>query len=348
MEVSMIPSFKLLVLRPALCLCALVTLFALPQMISASTISGYVYAESSRLGLVDVDVELENDIQTIARTKTDGSGRYTFPGLGDGRYTVKVMPFRYDYADQGATVEIQTFGVRGAGIGNTLITHDFYLLPRRGTLSEGEMGVVFAQDVPENARRLYETAVVDLSRNRKTEGIQGLREAVKAFDKYYAAIHRLGMEMFAKGQYAEAAQLFMTAASINEKSVTSLYYTGFSLFHLGKDYHKAALVATESALTLAPSSVQVLYLLGRIERSLNNFENAEKHLLLAKKNAKSTVPEIHRELAQLYGNDLKKYQMAADELELYLKASKADAEEQKKVKKVITDLRAKAGPTRSS
>ncbi len=339
----MIPSFKLLFFRSAICLSALASVFVLSQAISASTISGYVYAKSSRLGLPDIDVELQNEYyQSRGRTKTDGSGRYTFNGLADGYYTVKVMAFRYDFEDQEATLEIHTFKARGSGIGNALMNQDFYLMPRRGSLTEVETGVVFVQEIPDNAKKLFETAVADLSRNRTDEGIQGLRNAVNAFDQYYAAIYRLGMELFNKGQYAESAEFFMTAATINDKSATSLYYTGYSLYNLGKEYNNAALIALQRSLKLAPGTSQVLFLLGKIERGLGRLAEAEQHLLLAKKNARSHVPEIHRELAQLYGNDLKKYDSAADELEMYLKASKLSTVEEKKVKKVISDLRAKA------
>jgi tetratricopeptide (TPR) repeat protein len=89
----------------------------------------------------------------------------------------------------------------------------------------------------------------------------------------------------------------------------------------------------------------VLYVLGKVERAEGKYQEAEKHLLQAKKVSKNPIPEIHKELAQLYGNDLKKYKEAADELELYLKASKLEDGEEKKVKKIISDLRGKANST---
>ncbi len=53
-------------------------------------------------------------------------------------------------------------------------------------------------------------------------------------------------------------------------------------------------------IVLAPSSTQVFFVLGKIERSGGKFNDAEKHLLQAKKLSKVAVPEIHKELAQLY------------------------------------------------
>jgi hypothetical protein len=64
--------------------------------------------------------------------------------------------------------------------------------------------------------------------------------------------------------------------------------------------------------------------------------------LLAKKYSPSKVPEIQKELAQLYANDLKKYKEAADELEQYLKASKLNNADESKTRQLIADLRVKA------
>src|SRR5688572_11804694 len=162
----------------------------------ASTISGFVYDKTSRNPLSQVDVELLNDnYQMRGRAKTDGTGRYTFSGLSDGRYTVKVYPFRYDLEDQEARIEIVTMSVRGEGQGQAFITQDFYLQPKRGGLTAAETAVIFAQDVPEEARKLYNGAVSDLSTERRMEGIRGLRNAIAVFPKYFDATHRLGKEL---------------------------------------------------------------------------------------------------------------------------------------------------------
>jgi len=307
----------------------------------ASTIQGFVY-DKNRTALVQVDVELLNEnYQMRARTKTDGSGRYTFSGLSDGRYTVRVLPFRYDLEDQDASIEIITLDVRG-GVGNMQFSQDFYLAPKRGGLKAAENAVVFAQDIPAEARKLYDGAVVDLANDRRADGIKGLRSAITVFPNYFNAIHRLGVELNSAGEYGEAAQLMIKAAGINPKSAMSLFYAGSALHSLGPQYDKGAIVALRESLVLAPASVPVLYLLGKIERSTGDLVNAEKHLVQAKKLSKQPIPELHRELAQLYGNDLKKYGEAAAELELYVKASKLSPEEEKRTKQVIASLRQKS------
>lgn len=320
--------------------------FSFSQNVSASTITGVVY-DNHRNPLAEVDVELLNDYyQQVNRTQTDGSGRYQFGGLSDGRYTVRVLPFRYDLTDQSHPLEINTVNVRG-GQGNTYLTEDFYLTPKKGSLAAAELGVIFAQEIPTGARKSYEQALKDFSKSRNDEGINGLREAVKTFPTYYLALNELGKRLTIKGDYGEAAPVLLKAVEVNPQSPTTLYYLGLSLHKL--NYNKPAITALTQAYILAPASVQVLYVLGKAERLEGKYDNAEKHLLQAKKLSKVSVPEIHKELVQLYANDMKKYNEAADELELYMKSGKLSAEEEKKTKKIITDLRekAKTSPSKS-
>ncbi|MGQ0540728.1 MAG: hypothetical protein ACT4O9_02610 [Blastocatellia bacterium] len=321
--------------------------FLFAQSGFSSTIAGFVYAKGSRVALPDIDVELLNEnYQLRGRMKTDGAGRYTFANLADGNYMIRVLPFRHDLEDQEIMVEITTLKTTGSGLGNTYVTQDFYLSPKRGGLAATEIGVVFAQEVPKEARKLYEAAIADLTKNRRPEGIRGLRDSIALFPNYYDANFRLGNELVGTKDYGEAAQLFMKAAEVNQKSATSLYLLGSCLHQIDRSYNKGALIALKAALELAPSSVQVLYLIGKIERLEGNYQNAEKHLVQAKKLSKQGIPEIHSELAQLYGNNMGKYANAADELEMYLKVSKLSKEDETKTKKIITDLREKSKKSR--
>lgn len=320
----------------------LLTIFIFSQTaFGQSTISGIIF-DKQRNPLIDVDVELLNDLyQTRNRTKTDGSGRYTFGGLNNGRYLIKVLPFRYDLEDQIQDLEINTQNVRG-GEGSGFFNLDFYLLPRKGGLAESELSVVFSQDVPPEAKKLYENGVELLANKKTTEGVMKLNEAVKIFPDYFLALMRIGKELMILKNYKDAVPFFFKAANVNSKSATAFYYLGDCLHYLGKEYNKSALAALNQAFLMAPSSTGILYVLGKVEREEGKYAEAEKHLLQAKKLSKNPVPEIHKELAQLYGNDLKRYKEAADELELYLKASKVEDKEEKNVKKIIADLRNKA------
>lgn len=318
----------------------LFTVFLAHNAFSQSTISGTIY-DKQRNPLFDVEVELQNDLyQTVSRSKTDGGGRYNFGGLKNGRYFIRVLAFRYDLEDQTQEQEINTQNIRG-GEGAGYFILDFYLQPRKGGLAETELAVVFFQEIPSEAKKHYDKGVSFINDKKIKEGIMELNEAVKVFPNYFLALHRIGKELYLLKNYKEAFPFFFKAAEVNPKSANSFYYLGYSLYNLGKEYNKSALAALNQAVLLAPASIQVLYILGKIEREEGKFSEAEKHLLQAKKLSKNPIPEIHKELAQLYANDLKKYNNAADELELYLKASKLSNDEEKKTKKIISDLRAK-------
>lgn len=331
---------KFLISKITFILLFVTAVFFLSQKTFASTIAGIVY-DNKRNPLTEVDVELLDDYyRLVNRTKTNASGRYEFGGLGDGRFTVRVLPFRYDFADESALVEITTITSVSNQVGNTYLTQDFYLTPRKGSLADTETGVIFAQETPKEAQKIYEAATKDLSRRKNDEGIAGLRKAINIFPDYFLALQSLGKELFAKDEYGEAIQILLKASEVNPNSPTTFYYMGYSLVKL--NYTKAAIIPLNQALSLAPSSVQILYVLGIAETGETKYLDAEKHLLQAEKLSKADVPEIHWQLAQLYGNHLRKFKEAADELELYLKTGKFDEEQKAKIKKTINELREKA------
>ncbi|MBK9155463.1 MAG: hypothetical protein IPM25_14845 [Chloracidobacterium sp.] len=325
------------------------TVFALAGN-AGTTITGHVY-DKQRNALVDVDVELMDSyrrmVQPGGRTRTDGSGRYQFTDLGDGLYTIRVMAFRYDLEDQERLVELVTMNIRG-GEGAGYQNEDFYLVPRRGSLKEAELAVIFAQEIPKDAEDAYKKAEGNFKSGRKDDAMADLQTALRLFPNYYSALHLYGRELLLRKKYLDAASVYMRAAEVNPKSATSFYNVGLALFSIGPDYYKAANTALEYARSLATSSVQVFWLSGKVARGLKNYADAEKYLLQAKKLGEKRVPEVHKELAELYGNDLKNFAAAADELELYLKASKLDSKDEANTKQVIANLRKKATEKKGS
>jgi tetratricopeptide (TPR) repeat protein len=317
-------------------------LFLAQNGYAANVISGAVF-DKQGTPVASVDVELLDEYyRLLQRMRTDSVGRYSFGGLNNGNYTVKVLPFQYDLEDQSVYIEVAAISARPGDPGSSYINQDFYLQPKKGGLRYAELSVVFAQEVPKEAEKTYKKAIGNLSGKRADEGLNQLREALKIFPDYYLALYRLGHELILKKEYGEAVQVFIKAGEINPKSASAFYYVGYALYNLGRDYDKAAVRSLNHAYTLAPASVQILWLLGKVERDMGKYSEAEKHLLQAKKIALNKIPEIHEELYKLYREDLKKYREAADELELYLKASRLKDAEEKKVKKVIGELREKA------
>lgn len=320
----------------------LLLLFSAQSVSAANTISGTIYDKrGNALNAVDVEL-LDEYYRLLQRMRTDASGRYQFSGLNNGNYTVRVLPFQYDLEEQSQYVEVFAISARPGEPGSTFINQDFYLQPKKGGLLDAELSVIFAQEVPKEAKAAFEKATDDFSKKRDAEAFNELKKAIEIFPQYYQALYRFGNELYLRKQYKEAFQVFIKAVEVNPKSAESFYYLGSSLYNLGKPYNKASLTALNQALVLAPASPKVLWMLGRAERVAGKFTDAEKHLLRAKKMSGTKVPEIQKELSELYANDLKKFNEAANELEIYLKASKLTSAEEREVKDLIVKLREKA------
>jgi tetratricopeptide (TPR) repeat protein len=254
-----------------------------------------------------------------------------------------VLPLGTNFERQSQDVELSGIGVRGNQIpGNVQL--DFYLTLRKDSSLPTHTGVVFVQDVPAEAKRAYEIAVSDLETKRLDQGLIGLRESIELFPAYYLALERLGRELIKLAEYVEAIQRFSAAVTVNPRSFSCWYGLGVANFAL-KNW-EPAVEGVLKALEIEKNSVQALVILGISQRSLRKFEDSERTLLLAKSLDNVQTPDIYWNLALLYTYDLKRYQEAADALELYLKAnSHMPDTEKKKIRRLIKQLRENRTPS---
>src|SRR5437588_6677750 len=131
----------------------------LPQ--GRNEISGTVFGESRR-PVADVYVELLDDVNsTLRRARTSQSGRFLFTGLVNGRYVVRVLPYGTDYLEESQEVVLAAVSaVAGSGSDREIV--DIYLKinerANAGPFAIGP-GVVFAQEVPPAAQKLYAEGV---------------------------------------------------------------------------------------------------------------------------------------------------------------------------------------------
>lgn len=303
---------------------------------STSRITGQIFGEGRR-PLTDVYVELKNEVETVVqRTRTTSGGQYTFINLTAGRFYVHVRPFGTNYEEQIADVEITT-RVGGRNVSD-IQYKDFYLKARSGTktTAPGQPGVVFAQEVPDEARRLYDKAVTDLAEGRTDAGVTGLEGAVKAFPDYYAALERLGAEMLKQQRYADAETRFAKAAAVNPRSGNSYY--GLSFARYAEKKFPESIEAAKKAVEIAPDSADFNLMLGIALRQGRNYIDAERSMLKAKKITNGLSADASWNLALLYVYNLKNNRLAADELENYLKVN-PDHPEASRLKKLIAQFR---------
>lgn len=261
---------------------------------AVNVVSGFVF-DKSGVALQDIDIELQDEYQRTVpngRQRTSSSGRYEFQVNNSGRYYLKVYAFQYDLMDDMLEITIANVTATSTSGGSSYNNYDFYLQPKKGGLRDAETAVIFAQDIPKEARTAFDQGVKLLSKKQNAEGYELIRKSIEIFPKYFAANYRYGIELLAKKQYEEAAGRFLIAASVNQKSAMSYFNLAYCLSSLGKDYKKAALVAITESLKLAPASPGANLMAGRIEREMKDFVSAEKHLLQAKKVSQTPDAQI--------------------------------------------------------
>jgi len=310
-----------------------------------NAITGTVFGESHR-PVPDVYVELTDDFNsTINRSKTDASGRFSFYGLLSGRYRVKALPYGTGYLEQTQEVVLTSVSAMpGSGADRQNI--DIVLrLDERFNASPFAVvaGVVFAQDVPEPARRLYMEGVRYLREKKEREGFESLKKSIEIFPNYYLALDRLGGEYATRGtsdrSYYEAGLVLLTkAVEINPRGPSSVFGKGWTQYQLG--LNAEAIETLTRLTTLAGKSADAYLWLGRAQKRASMLARAEESFKRADELGKGKIADVHWQLAGLY-SDQKRYAEAADQFELFLKAQPkaADAE---KIRNLVKQLREKA------
>ncbi len=308
-----------------------------------NTISGYVFG-GQRQPIPNTDVELSDDFsRTIGRVKTNSSGRYVFNNIAAGKYRVKVLPYETNYEEQTQEVEITNYTrqsstgvISRGGLENSQL--DFYLRVKKGA-SSGVNAVIFVQEVPKEAKSKYDAGVANLNLKKSQEGLSDIKSAIEIFPTYFDALILLGNE-YVKLNYYEAAQVLLTkAVEVNPKSYRGWY--GLAYVNYSLKQTTEALAAIEKALNLSPEAVEAIILNGTLLKQEKKYDASLIQLNKAKEIAKGSVPEVNWQLALLYGNNLKLYNKAADELEIFLKAQ-PDSKDSEMIRKLIKTFREKA------
>ena len=327
------------------------------------TFQSVVYAQNSINGMIfdhnrrpiqDVYVELLDGFERLIRTtKTKNSGLYFFQNLGQGNYYVKVRTSGTSFKEQKVRINlgstnrtiVTSSGTRTSGVDIQQRNFHLQLDPRIVGKTPSTTGVIFAQTVPEVAKKLYSSALKYIEKKETDLALGNLKEAISIFPDYFLALEELGELLLSNNKYEEAENIFLRTIKVNPKSFNSFWWLAVTQNKLKKK--QDAIANLKKANELDGSSVNSYLLLGIIQRELKKYIEAEKSLLKAKKLNNGRLPEVHRNLALLYYYNFKRYSDAADELELYIEAiPKKERKTQKdkiaQYKKLIKTFRAKA------
>ena len=337
-----IKNFACVVRLTAVLLALLVVLIS-SAIAQGNSVSGFVWGPG-RTPIPDVLVELQNEMYvTVQRTRTDNSGGYKFFNAPSGRLRVRVSPQNLGFEPQEIDFEIVNFsrdngagGLRRSGFSNE--QHSFYLRPKKGAGQAAVAGVVFAQEVPPEAQKLYQKAVEDLANQKEHEGLEGLKSALEIFPKYFLALDRLGNEYVRLKHFGAAEVLLSIASDVNPKSYRSWYGLAYARYSLKR--FSDAIAAAEKAEALQPDSPETLFLLGSSLRQAKRVADAEKALIKAR-SLPNPPALVHWDLALLYANDMKRYADAADELKAFIKAQ-PDTKDAELIKQLIAEFESKS------
>lgn len=304
---------------------------------SRNTINGVVFNPSGQ-PVSDIYVELQNEFySTIAREKTSSSGRFVFSGLSSGKFKIKVLSLGTNYLPH--EEEVQLMSISRGDVQtpvNEYVEIRLRLDKRKvNTQSGGAASAVFAQEVPEEARKLYEKGIKELEKDRDSD-LSSLKKAVEIFPNYFLALEQLGTEYIRRKQYDAALPFLVKAVEVNNRSASVFYSLGLACYHL--KHFKEALEAFRAVTLLDPQLPQGHLWYGTVLYRNGNFNDAEKSLLKAKELSKdSPIPEVHWQLGLLY-NRTKRNKQAIEELETFLKLQPENAEKEE-IKSLIAKLR---------
>jgi Flp pilus assembly protein TadD len=305
------------------------------SLMSGGSISGIV-TDASRRPLNNIQIELlDVNERIISRARTQSGGRYTVGGLPQGDYYVRVNTLGTDYTPFSVRVQLYSIGVTNSGRAYEEV--NITLKPKAGSSAAGG-SPVFAQEVPEPARKLYEAAVIKLDGGKEGEaGVQGLKQALDAFPTYYMALERLGSEYVKLKQYPQAVEVLTKAVEVNPKGSMSYNALGQAHFYLKQP--DKAIESLNRAVAISPDSINGQLWLGIVLTRSGKHAEAEAPLKKALQLGGNQIPDVHMYLAQVYSNT-KRYKEAADELEIFLKVDPNANKEQ--INGLIKQLREKA------
>jgi tetratricopeptide (TPR) repeat protein len=304
------------------------------QSTSRSTVSGFIF-DPYRKPVRDIRVELMNDVNgVLQRTKTDGSGRFFFSNLSSGRFIIKVLSVGTDFEEQSQEIEIAGIGATGRLLADN-VQRDIYLRFKKENISASG-GVIFVQEVPSEAKLLFEGAISDLEGNGIKAATDRLESALKVFPTYYAALEKLGLIYVSQQKFENARDVFTKAVAVNSRSFNGWY--GLSYANYALRQAEPAVEAAQKAVSLNSRSADAQFFYGLSLRQAKRYGEAERSLRHADKLFKGQSPDVHWNLALLYAHNLNRYNDAANELELYLKTG-PDPSQVHNIKKLIKKYR---------
>ncbi len=306
-----------------------------------NSIAGMVF-DDKRQPISDIEIELQDEFyRRIQSIRTQG-GAFTFSNLRPGNYYVKVISRNSFYKEK--IESVRDLGISNGmtstnrAIGRDSVQIQIYLEPAKRGGQVGENGVVFVQEIPDEAKKLFSDGTSNIEKGNPEKGVSALKKAIEIFPNYYDALLLLGNQYVNQQKYDEAEIVLIKAAEINPKGQGGVEGLGFVKYKLNK--YQEAIETLEKAILINAKSEDAYLWLGIVHRMSKSYQAAETALKKGNEIAEKKNPTIHWQLALLY-NDTKRYAEAATELTTFLKLQ-PDSRDKENIKRLIEQLKEKS------
>lgn len=210
-----------------------------------------------------------------AMVYTDQQGRFEFPNLAPGQYTLEVE------ADRNPKFEVVTERITVQRNSPTFVT--IYLKEkqseRRSVSGKTVSVAMLDQKVPAAARKEFEKATHLAGEGKLNDSIEGLRRALAIYPDYLMARNDLGAQLMEQGKLDEASEQLLAAVKIDPNAFNAQLNLGIALVRQNK--FTEALSALDKALTLEASAPAVHLYAGMACVGLNDMERGAKELTSA-------------------------------------------------------------------
>jgi tetratricopeptide (TPR) repeat protein len=319
------------------------------------SIKGKIYLPNGRTLETTLRIELQSNAHPTKIVYTDSRGSFAFIGLDAGSYTVVVdAGDAFEVARETFFIdkEVQTSTFRITPIAK-IMSAPIYLRPKYKQNDPLLNEVVNAKlaSFPKSAVERYDRGLELAGDVKYDEARKEFRAALAIYPSFALAHIALGKIDIAQGKLDHAVASFKSALAIEPQSFDAHLYSGIAL--LNKRDMAGAEPEFMQAHAIDQNAVTPNYYLGIISLTKNDLDGAQKKFELARERAGTNgFPLLHRYLGGIYWKKGEAttteaerkglFRRAVEELEIYVKLSPT-ANDAKKIKSTINDLKAKVG-----
>ena len=297
-------------------------------------VEGTVYGPDGK-GLANVVMSLQNHAGVqIDQDITNSDGRYRFAGVIAGTYYLSAKP-----ADRTTQTVVQKIELLNSGVNISNFSKERFDFTLKSAITPiSPPGTVFAQVVPPEAEKIYQSAVGDISKGDKDSAIKGLKKAIEIFPTYFLALQQLGLVYIDAEKDEQAIEPLTKAIQVNAKAANS--HLGLGMAYVNLDRLEKAVPELNTAINLDPRLFRAHLFLGMALITQGKLDEAEKLLKQAYTiGGPKQASAAHLYLTSIY-NTRKEYQKAIDQLEAYLKEN-PKASNAANIQQAIAKLKAK-------